>query len=81
MKVPYKSGKRDHINTKEFFMGRQWWKEKDSLGKMERSMQAKKKSGGLDIKDIHFFNLSLLGKWFWRITKEEEGLWFRGDEV
>lgn len=32
--------------------------------------------GGLGIKDIHLFNLSLLGKWLWRIVKGEKGLWF-----
>lgn len=32
-------------------------------------------TGGLGIKDIHLFNLSLLGKWLWRIVREEEALW------
>lgn len=34
-----------------------------------------KKSGGLGIKELHLFNLSLLGKWRWRLEREEKALW------
>lgn len=34
-----------------------------------------KKSGGLGIKDLQLFNLSLLGKWLWRIVGGEKALW------
>lgn len=33
-----------------------------------------KSSGGLGIKDIQLFNLSLLGKWLWRIARVEKSL-------
>lgn len=35
-----------------------------------------KRSSGLGIKDVHLFNLSLLGKWLWRIVNNENVLWF-----
>jgi len=34
-----------------------------------------KEEGGLGIKDLKRFNYALLGKWKWRLGKEERGLW------
>ena len=31
--------------------------------------------GGLDIIDLKFFNLALLGKWIWRLDSNKGGLW------
>ncbi|GKV52113.1 hypothetical protein SLEP1_g58708 [Rubroshorea leprosula] len=36
-----------------------------------------KKKGGLGVKDIRSFNLALLGKWWDKLAKGEEGLWFK----
>nr|ABN09170.1 hypothetical protein MtrDRAFT_AC183371g10v1 [Medicago truncatula] len=33
--------------------------------------------GGLGVRRIREFNLSLLGKWCWRMLVNREGLWFR----
>jgi len=34
-----------------------------------------KEDGGLGVKDLDKFNIALLGKWKWRLGKEEPGLW------
>jgi len=34
-----------------------------------------KKSEELRIKDITYINKALLGRWKWRLGKEEKGLW------
>jgi len=34
-----------------------------------------KMEGGMGIKDIELFNKTMLGKWKWRLGKEEHGLW------
>ena len=36
-----------------------------------------KEDGGLGVKRIGAFNVSLLGKWCWRMMAEKEGLWYR----
>jgi len=36
-----------------------------------------KEVGGLGVRRIREFNLSLLGKWCWRLLEDREGLWFR----
>ncbi|KAE9589463.1 putative RNA-directed DNA polymerase [Lupinus albus] len=36
-----------------------------------------KLEGGLGVKDIHFFNVALLGKWKWRLVTESDSLWCR----
>jgi hypothetical protein len=33
--------------------------------------------GGLGVRRLGEFNLSLLGKWCWRMLVEKEGLWYR----
>ncbi|KAL8525193.1 hypothetical protein ACS0TY_014713 [Phlomoides rotata] len=33
--------------------------------------------GGLDVKDLTCFNLTLLGKWVWRFLREGDSLWAR----
>lgn len=38
-------------------------------------MCSKKELGGLGIKDLDLFNLSLIGKWLWRILLEEGACW------
>ncbi|GKU90507.1 hypothetical protein SLEP1_g4496 [Rubroshorea leprosula] len=35
----------------------------------------KKECGGLGVKDLRKFNLALMGKWWGRLAKVEEGLW------
>jgi hypothetical protein len=35
-----------------------------------------KEVGGLGVRRIREFNLSLLGKWCWRVATERHGLWF-----
>ncbi|KEH20213.1 hypothetical protein MTR_8g069860 [Medicago truncatula] len=35
----------------------------------------KKKDGGLGVKRLREFNISLLGKWVWRVLEERESLW------
>ncbi|GKV37508.1 hypothetical protein SLEP1_g45534 [Rubroshorea leprosula] len=35
----------------------------------------KKECGGLGVKDLRKFNLALMGKWWGRLAKGEEGLW------
>ena len=32
---------------------------------------------GLGVRKMGAFNLSLLGKWCWRLVNEREGLWYR----
>jgi len=36
-----------------------------------------KEVGGLRVRRVGAFNLSLLGKWCWRMLVEKEGLWYR----
>jgi len=36
-----------------------------------------KEDGGLGVKRVGAFNLSLLGKWCWRMLVDKEGLWYR----
>jgi len=33
--------------------------------------------GGLRVQRLGEFNLSLLGKWCWRLLSDKEGLWYR----
>jgi len=33
--------------------------------------------GGLGVRRLGEFNLSLLGKWCWRLLADKEGLWYR----
>ncbi|GKU94470.1 hypothetical protein SLEP1_g7966 [Rubroshorea leprosula] len=40
-----------------------------------QNTQRKKECGGLGVKDLKKFNMALLGKWWGRLAKEEEGLW------
>jgi len=35
----------------------------------------KKENGGLEVKRLREFNISILGKWVWRVLKERESLW------
>jgi len=35
-----------------------------------------KEDGGLRVRRVGFFNLSLLGKWCWRMLVDKEGLWY-----
>ncbi|GKV32081.1 hypothetical protein SLEP1_g40712 [Rubroshorea leprosula] len=37
----------------------------------------KKEFGGLGVKDLRKFNLALMGKWWGRLVKGEEGLWWK----
>jgi len=34
-----------------------------------------KEDGGLGVKDLNLFNMALLGKWKWRLGKEDPRLW------
>jgi hypothetical protein len=36
-----------------------------------------KENGGLGVRRVREFNLSLLGKWCWRMLVDHEGLWFK----
>ena len=36
-----------------------------------------KEEGGLGVRRVGAFNLSLLGKWCWRMLLEKDGLWYR----
>jgi hypothetical protein len=36
-----------------------------------------KEDGGLRVRKVGAFNISLLGKWCWRLFSEREGLWYR----
>lgn len=36
-----------------------------------------KEVGDLGVKRIREFNLALLGKWYWRLLVDKEGMWFR----
>ena len=36
-----------------------------------------KEDGGLGVRRLRAFNLSLLGKWCWRLLVDKEGLWYR----
>jgi len=36
-----------------------------------------KEDGGLGVRRVGAFNVSLLGKWCWRMQMEKEGLWYR----
>lgn len=38
-------------------------------------MRKPKIEGGLEIKNLELFNLTLLSKWRWRILKEPNSLW------
>jgi len=35
----------------------------------------KKENGGLGVKKLKEFNISLMGKWVWRVLEERESLW------
>ena len=36
-----------------------------------------KEEGGLEIKDITYFNISLMGKWKWKLFQSQGELWAR----
>jgi len=36
-----------------------------------------KEEWGLGVRKVGAFNLSLLGKWCWRMLVDKEGLWYR----
>lgn len=36
-----------------------------------------RESGGLWVKRLMDFNVSLLGKWVWRVLEERESLWYK----
>jgi hypothetical protein len=36
-----------------------------------------RESGGLGVQRVREFNVSLLGKWWWRMREGKEGLWFK----
>ncbi|MCH92242.1 putative non-LTR retroelement reverse transcriptase [Trifolium medium] len=36
-----------------------------------------RENGGLGVRRVSEFNLSLFGKWWWRMLVEREGLWFK----
>jgi len=36
-----------------------------------------KEVGGLGVRRLHEFNISLLGKWWWRMLVDRDGLWYR----
>jgi hypothetical protein len=37
----------------------------------------RKEYGGLGVRQLREFNLTLLGKWCWMMLVDREGLWFR----
>jgi hypothetical protein len=39
-----------------------------------------KEHGGLEVRRVKEFNISLLGKWCWLVMQEPESLWFKGME-
>ena len=47
-----------------------------SMGKWE-SICTPKEDGGLGVKRLDAFNLSLMGKWCWRMMVDKEELWYR----
>ena len=36
-----------------------------------------KEVGGLGVRRLHEFNISLLGKWWWRMLVDRDGPWYR----
>lgn len=58
---------------KRFFWQGGSLKKKYHLVKWENICKPKKK-GGLGVKDLRKLNLSLLGKWWWKLEMEE-GVW------
>jgi hypothetical protein len=41
-----------------------------------KSICLRKEYGGLGVRQLREFNLTLLGKWCWRTLVDREGLWF-----
>jgi len=42
-----------------------------------KTVCSSKEVGGLGVRKIREFNLTLLGKWGWRLLEDTESLWFR----
>ena len=59
---------------REFFWG--WGHEGRRIAWVKwENMCKTKEEGGLGIKDLRMFNMALLGKWKWRLGRDEPGLW------
>ncbi|GKV11786.1 hypothetical protein SLEP1_g23006 [Rubroshorea leprosula] len=59
---------------KNFLWGGMGERKKIGWVKWERVCR-KKECGGLGVKDLRKFNMALLGKWWGRLAKGEDGLW------
>lgn len=46
-------------------------------GVSRRKVCLSREVGGLGVKDLDIFNLSLLGKWKWRFLVDKEAYWYR----
>jgi len=61
---------------KRFFLGGSEDHRKIALINWD-SVCVPKKEGGLGVRRLREFNLSLLGKWCWRMLNDKKGLWYR----
>jgi len=60
-----------------FWVGRAWW----GLYKISwagwNTVCLPNEVGGLGVRRLHEFNISLLGKWWWRMLVDRDDLWYR----
>lgn len=52
----------------------EWWSKECLIGFLGSGQQARD-GGGLGIRPIHCFYITLLGKWIWRLGDNSDGLW------
>ena len=68
------------ISSIESLLNKVFWGGSEDCRKITwigwKTLCSKKEHGGLGVRKLKEFNIALLGKWFWRMLVDREGLWY-----